>query len=274
MNVTPPTFFQVDAFTDRPFGGNPAAVCLLADDADERWMAAMARETNQPATAFVRPDGDGFALRWFSPTAELEFCGHGTLAAAHALWESGRLDRTRQARFRTAAGILGAAWRDGWVELDFPSEPAAPAEAPAGLLHALGVTPRSCGRNRFDYLLELESEAAVRTVVPDLARLRTVETRGVIVTSRSHGQAYDFVSRFFAPRAGVGEDAVTGSAHCCLGPYWAERLGRDDLIGYQASDRGGTVRVRVRGERVALLGRAVSVRRGALVGDASAHAPA
>jgi predicted PhzF superfamily epimerase YddE/YHI9 len=166
---------------------------------------------------------------------------------------------------------LGAAWRDGWVELDFPAEPAAPTDAPTELLRALGVAPHACGRNRFDYILELESEEAVRAVAPDFARLRAVETRGVIVTSRSSGQAYDFVSRFFAPSAGVGEDQVTGSAHCCLGPYWAERLGKDELTGYQASARGGVVRVRVRGERVSLLGRAVTVRRATLVDEASAY---
>jgi PhzF family phenazine biosynthesis protein len=253
--------WYIDAFAGRSFAGNPAAVCLLNEEADERWMQSLARETNLPATVFARPDGDAFSLRWFSPATELAFCGHGTLAAAHALWESGNLDRSRAATFQTPAGRLGATWRDGWVELDLPAERAHPVAPPADLLHAVGVSPRACARNRFDYLLELESEAAVRAVTPNLALLRAVATRGVIVTAPSATPGYDFVSRFFAPSAGIDEDSVTGSAHCCLGPYWAGRLGRDDLTGYQASARGGIVRVHVRGERVALVGQAVMVAR-------------
>jgi PhzF family phenazine biosynthesis protein len=256
-----PQIWYIDAFAGRPFAGNPAAVCLLSDEADEQWMQSLAGETNQPATVFAHPDGDAFSLRWFSPSTELAFCGHGTLAAAHALWESGSLDRSRAVAFQTPAGGLGATWRDGWVELDLPAERAHPVAPPEDLLRAVGVSPRACARNRFDYLLELESEDAVRAVRPHLTLLRAVATRGVIVTGPSAAPGYDFVSRFFAPSAGIGEDSVTGSAHCCLGPYWAERLGRDSLTGYQASSRGGVVRVHVRGERVALLGQAVTVAR-------------
>lgn len=255
-------FLQVDAFTDRPFAGNPAAVCLLDAPPADEWMQGVAREMNQPAAAFAWATGEAFTLRWFAPTLELDFCGHGTLAAAHALWESGTLAPDRTARFDTRAGPLAAARRDSLIELDLPAEPAAPADPPPELIRALGATPRFVGRNRFDYLVEVDSEAAVRSIAPDFELLGTVDTRGVIVTARASSTGYDIVSRFFAPGAGIGEDAVTGSAHCCLGPYWAPRLGTEELCAYQASPRGGELRVRVAGERVVLGGRALTVRTG------------
>ncbi|MBI4638125.1 MAG: PhzF family phenazine biosynthesis protein [Candidatus Rokubacteria bacterium] len=254
----------VDAFTDTPFRGNPAAVCLLDGPGDAGWMQSMARELNLPATAFLRSRDDGFELRWFSRTVELDLCGHGTLASAHALWERARLARDAAARFHTRSGLLTAEWKDGWIELDFPAEPDAPAAPPEALLPALGVAAKYVGRNRFDYLVEVESEEVVRELMPDLPRLAAVPTRGVIVTAGGAASAYDFVSRFFAPRAGIDEDAVTGSAHACLGPFWARRLGKRELTGYQASARGGSVRVRVAGARVNLGGRAVTVLRGEL----------
>jgi PhzF family phenazine biosynthesis protein len=255
---------QVDAFTDTPFAGNPAAVCLLDGPRDDAWLQAVGAEMNLPETAFVRPLADGLELRWFTPTVEVDLCGHATLAAGHVLWETGRLAPDAVARFHTKSGVLTAARRGGWIELDFPADPAAPAEAPAALLEALGVSAKWTGRNRFDWLVEVESAAVVRALAPDLARLATVPTRGVIVTAPADDARADFVSRFFAPRAGIPEDPVTGSAHCCLGPYWAPRLGRAELTGYQASPRGGLVRVRPAADRVILGGHAVTVLRGEL----------
>jgi PhzF family phenazine biosynthesis protein len=260
--------YQVDAFTDRPFAGNPAGVCLLpAEDpraADAAWMQAVAREMNLSETAFLVPSAEGFGLRWFTPAVEVDLCGHATLASAHVLFELGILSAERAMSFRTRSGLLGARRREGWIELDFPAEPAVPVQAPAELLEALGVEPLYVGRNRLDYLVELGSEEAVRSLAPDLRRLATLKERGVMVTSRSRSSEYDFVSRFFAPGAGIDEDPVTGSAHCCLGPFWGARLGREELTGYQASARGGVVRVRLAGERVFLYGRAVTVIRGEL----------
>jgi PhzF family phenazine biosynthesis protein len=256
--------FRVDAFAERPFAGNPAAVCLLDTPRKGPDLQRIARELSLPATAFVHAQGAGFDLRWFSPTLELTLCGHGTLAAAHVLWEVGALAADAPARFATLAGPLVARRGEDGVELDFPAEPASEAAAPPALAEALGVTPRWTGRNRLDYLLEVDAEATVRALAPDLARLAAVDARGVIVTARAEAGAFDFVSRFFAPRAGIPEDFVTGSAHCCLGPYWAERLGRSALTGYQASARGGVVRVRVGAGRVRLAGRAVTVLRGSL----------
>lgn len=259
------TIVQVDAFADRPFAGNPAAVCVLPAPAEERWMQLVAREMNLAETAFLHPHEDGFALRWFTPTVEVDLCGHATLASARVLWDDGHLAPGRQARFHTRSGLLTADLRGAWIELDFPAEPAGAADAPPGLAAALGIAPRSVGRNRFDYLVEVESAAAVRALQPDFTALRTVPTRGVIVTAPSDDPAFDFVSRFFAPRAGIDEDPVTGSAHCCLGPFWGRRLGKETLTGYQASARGGVVRVRLAGPRVLLGGQTVTVLRGELL---------
>ena len=256
--------FKVDSFTAEPFAGNPAAVCLLTDTREERWMQAVAREMNLSETAFLLRDAAGFRLRWFTPAVEVALCGHATLASAHVLWEEGILAPAATARFATASGELRAARRGDLIELDFPSKPEEAAEPPANLLEALGVRPVYLGRNAFDYLLLLENEAAVRAVAPDFAVLRKVSVRGVIVTAPASTPGYDFVSRFFAPAVGVDEDPVTGSAHCCLGPFWAARLGKTELSAFQASPRGGAMRVRVAGGRVFLGGRAVTILRGEL----------
>ena len=269
------TLVQVDAFTREVFRGNPAAVCLLPGPVDARWMQSVAREMNLSETAFLLPRSPRvYGLRWFTPAVEVDLCGHATLAAAHVLWEEGLAARPAGLRFETRSGELGATSRDDWIELDFPAEPAEPADPPRGLIEALGVAPRYVGRNRFDHLVEVASEADLRAVAPDMAALRRIGGRGVIVTSRTErgapaagrpaGETFDFVSRFFAPATGIDEDPVTGSAHCCLGPYWRSRLGRNPLTGYQASARGGVVRVRVAGERVHLGGQAVTVFRTAL----------
>jgi PhzF family phenazine biosynthesis protein len=275
-------FFLVDAFASAPFGGNSAAVCLLDGPADAAWMQAVAAEAQQPATAFVWPGEDGgFGLRWFVAASELTLCGHGTLASAHVLWETERLASHVPARFETVGGALSAR-RDGdLIVLDFPAEPVQPIrpeDAPPHLVEALGVEPRAIARGRLDYLVELASEEAVRAVRPDFGRLRLVETRGVIVTALAAPESddsslaaaagapgYDVVSRFFAPSVGLNEDAVTGSAHCAIGPYWGERLGRTTLVAYQASARGGRLAVRLVGDRVELGGPAVTVLSGSLL---------
>jgi predicted PhzF superfamily epimerase YddE/YHI9 len=261
------TVVQVDAFTAQPFAGNPAAVCVLAQPADPGWMQDVAREMNLSETAFAHPVDGGYQLRWFTPAVEVDLCGHATLATAHVLWEEGLLSPRDPARFHTRSGILTAERRGEWIELDFPAEPAEPAPAPPGLLEALGSPVRSAGRNRFDWIVELESGTEVRRLAPDIIRLASIPSRGIIVTGRAdfESTSFDFVSRFFAPRLGVPEDPVCGSAHCCLGPYWSERLCKTDLVGYQASPRGGVVRVRHLGPRVVLGGQAVTVLRGELV---------
>jgi PhzF family phenazine biosynthesis protein len=259
---------QVDAFTAEPFGGNPAAVCLLSDARDAAWMQQVAREMNLAETAFLqrRPD-DGFELRWFTPSVEVDLCGHATLASAHVLWEVGQLAATDVARFHTRSGLLTAARRGDWIDLDFPLTPDQPADAPDGLADGLGLRtpPRYVGKSRFDYLVEIDDEATLRDLRPDFRRLSTVEARGVIVTTRASTAGYDFVSRFFAPQAGIDEDPVTGSAHCTLAAYWRRQLGKDAFLARQISARGGVVQVEVIGDRVRLGGQAVTVLRGELL---------
>jgi PhzF family phenazine biosynthesis protein len=196
----------------------------------------------------------------------VDLCGHATLASAHVLWEEGRVGAGEPIRFETRSGTLGARRSGEWIELDFPATPARPDDPPAGLLNALGIGEAvALGRSRFDWLVEVGDASMVRALAPDFTRLRAVEARGVIVTARSDEASHDFVSRFFAPAAGVDEDPVTGSAHCALAPWWSARLGRTRLTGYQASARGGEVRVEHRGDRVGLAGCAITVLRGELV---------
>jgi PhzF family phenazine biosynthesis protein len=263
--------FHVDAFASAPFTGNPAAVCLLEHSADEGWMQHVAAEMNLAETAFVRllddgPVEDAWELRWFTPTTEVELCGHATLASAHVLWETGRVVAAAPARFQTMRrGTLTASRAaDGrGIELDFPSDPPEPAPLPDGMAAALGVEPVNTAHAQVGALIELESPDAVRAVAPDFARPAAIDS--VVVTSAAAAtDDHDFVSRYFAPRYGVDEDPVTGSAHCALAPYWAERLERHELRGYQASARGGTVAVRVRGDRVILGGSAITIARGEL----------
>lgn len=258
--------FQVDAFTDQPFHGNPAAVCLLDRARDEEWMQPVAAEMNLAETAFLSPRSEGYDLRWFTPTCEVDLCGHATLASAHVLWESGRLPPDATARFHTKSGWLTAVQRDGLVELDFPATPADPAPAfAAGLAAALRAPVEWAGRSRFDLVARLTDAEAVRRVVPDYTLVGALPCRGVIVTAPGDDGKHDFISRFFGPQSGVDEDPVTGSAHCALSPYWTGVLGRNSLVGYQASPRGGTVRVELVGDRVLLRGHAVTVLRGELL---------
>jgi PhzF family phenazine biosynthesis protein len=262
----PHTLTQVDAFTDRAFGGNPAAVLVLPQPADERWMQSVATEMNLSETAFVTAEMDGYRLRWFTPTIEVDLCGHATLAAAHVLWETGALPVDSQARFHTKSGLLTASRQGDWIELDFPAEYEEYCAAPLELTEALGVAMQYVGRNRLDYLIEVENERTVRDLKPDMSILESIPSRGFIVTSAADSKEYDFVSRFFAPGLGVPEDSCTGSAHCCLGPFWSTRLGKDTMVGYQASPRGGVVRVRIPGDdRVILGGQAITVLKGELL---------
>jgi predicted PhzF superfamily epimerase YddE/YHI9 len=256
--------YHVNAFSLKPFAGNPAAVCLLPRMRADDWMQHVAAQMNLSETAFVAPRADGLDLRWFTPAVEVDLCGHATLASAHVLWEAGRLAPDKPARFFTRSGWLTCTRVGPWIDMDFPARPAEPCPAPPQLGRALGAAVKESGRNGMDWLVEVESEAVLRALRPDFALLATLPVRGVIVTSRPQSGEYDFVSRFFAPAAGIAEDPVTGSAHCCLGPYWGGRLGKDELLGYQASARGGEVRVRLAGDRVSLGGQAYTVLRGEL----------
>jgi len=259
--------YQVDAFTDKPFTGNPAGVCVLPGPKDDTWLQNVGREMNLSETAFLLKQADGYSLRWFTPAVEIKLCGHATLASAHILWETGLLAPQAPARFHTLSGLLTAELRTGAIELDFPATPDEPAEAPAGLAEILGAEPRNFRRSRFDDLVEVESEDVVRGLRPDFSRLKALPVRGIMVTSRASTPGFDFVSRFFGPAVGIDEDPVTGSAHCCLGPYWSKRLGKTDMVAYQASARGGVVGVTVRGDRVRLRGKAVTVMVAELLAD-------
>jgi len=255
----------VDAFTDKPFAGNPAAVCVMNKPADETWMRNVAAEMNLSETAFLHPEADSWRLRWMTPAVEVDLCGHATLASAHVLWETGRARNEEVIRFQTRSGPLTAQQVDGLIELDFPAQPPKACEPPPGLVDALGAPSKFVGFNGTDYFVELENEDVVRKLKPNYGRMAALSGRGVIVTGKPTTSKFDFVSRFFAPGSGIDEDPVTGSAHCCLGPFWSERLGKKDMSAYQASARGGVVRVGVRGDRVKLAGSAVTVWRGELL---------
>jgi PhzF family phenazine biosynthesis protein len=251
--------FLVDSFTDVPFKGNPAGVCLLDGPATNTWMQNVAMEMNQAETAFLFPQDSDYSLRWFTPNSEVDLCGHATLASAHVLWETGWLSENSEATFNTKSGTLTCKKQGNRIEMDFPAEPAEAVDFPERLLEKFEAHPVWFGRNRMDYLIELISEKDVIDLVVDLPALAKIDCRGFIFTAKASSSNCDFVSRFFAPAFGVPEDPVTGSAHCCLGPYWAEKLGKNEMIGYQASKRGGFVGVEVKGDRVALKGNAVTV---------------
>ena len=263
--------FHVDAFTGKPFGGNPAAVCLLDEPRPTEWMQQVAAELNLSETAFVRAMPDGFNLRWFTPKAEVPLCGHATLAAAHILWETGLLGPDQVARFHTRSKLLFARRVENRIEIDLPAISIVECPLPEILLQAFGVKPRFGGRtpdrelDDKDYLVELESEKAVRDFRPNLDVWRNQLQAAVIVTARRESSSYDFISRYFAPWWGIDEDPVTGVAHCSLVPFWSRRLGKSELVGYQASARGGVVHGRLEGDRVFLSGGAVTVLRGALL---------
>jgi PhzF family phenazine biosynthesis protein len=257
--------WQVDAFTDRPFAGNPAAVCWLENEADPRWMQAVAAEMNLSETTFVRRLDEDLELRWFTPTVEVDLCGHATLATAHALWSAGYAARGKPIRFHTRSGILPCTQDGDFIELDFPSTPIQEVLPSGPVAAAIGVEPVLVGKSKYYMLAVVESADAVRSLRPDFGKVGELPTKGLIATARADDSRFDFVSRFFAPALGVNEDPVCGSAHCCLAPYWAEKLGKNDLMAYQASARGGVLRLRLRGDRVILGGQAVTVWEGELV---------
>ncbi|MEV6027522.1 PhzF family phenazine biosynthesis protein [Streptomyces sp. NPDC052036] len=264
----------VDAFTDRPFTGNPAGVLLLDAFPEDDWLQSVAREVNHAETAFARPLPDGgeadWALRWFTPATEVALCGHATLATAHVLHTTGAHDGP--VRFATRSGVLSAEpHEDGSITLDFPTAPLTRAEIPEGLADALGTEPLTAfdtGPAIGDLIVELPDEKSVLDLAPDPRALGRHSERGVIATARAEdpSRGYDFVSRCFFPNVGIDEDPVTGSAHTALAPYWSERLGRPDLVGLQASPRSGRVRTALRGDRTLLTGRAVTVIEGELLG--------
>jgi predicted PhzF superfamily epimerase YddE/YHI9 len=259
------TLHIVDAFTDKPFAGNPAAVCLLDGPADEVWMKLVAREMNLSETAFLHPIDGGYSLRWLTPAVEVKLCGHATLASAFVLWKTGQFKPDQAIRFHTLSGWLTCRRQGTWIEMDFPANVAVPCPVPIGLADAIGAELLWCGRSVMDYLVEVVDEKTVRALTPDFAALSVLPVRGVIVTSPSDSDAFDFISRFFAPAAGVYEDPVTGSAHCALGPYWQAKLGKSDFNAYQASERGGIVKLSVQGDRVLLRGQAVMMSRVELI---------
>lgn len=257
--------YQVDAFTDKPFHGNPAAVCVLPEPAEEEWMQLLAREMNLSETAFLVSKDDGFSLRWFTPTVEVALCGHATLASAHILWQIGLLSPNQQAKFYTRSGLLTAELKDNLIELNFPATLETQTPPPDGLEEALGVKAKYIGKTKFDYILEVDSPNTVKALKPDFTALRKLPVRGIMVTSQDNGSPYDFVSRFFAPGSGIDEDPVTGSAHCCLAPFWSARLSKNNLTAYQASARGGILWLTVAEDRVYLRGHAVTVLQGELL---------
>lgn len=261
----PTPLYQVDAFTETPFKGNPAGVCLLEGPQKESWMQDVAREMNLSETAFVWPDGEDYQIRWFTPEVEVKLCGHATLASAHILFERDFLKPDQAARFHSHSGLLTARCLQGFIEMDFPAKPQHSVNAPPRLAEALGIEPIYSGSDGSDYLLLLEREEDVRGLKPAMDLLKTLEARGFCVTARASMSGVDFVSRFFAPNVGIPEDPVTGSAHCCLGPFWMERLGKRELVAHQVSFRGGVVRVRVAGDRVFLGGQAVTVLKGEIL---------
>jgi PhzF family phenazine biosynthesis protein len=255
--------YQVDAFTRESFKGNPAGVYISDKPRSEEWMRGMAREMNLSETAFLVPTGEKgeFNLRWFTPKVEVSLCGHATLSSAHILWEQGYLDKQSEALFHTLSGLLTARLTsDGWIVLDFPAKLMEPSATPEGLLESLQISePKFVGLNKLSYLVEVDDEETVRNLAPDHGKLRRVNLRSVVVTARSSTPEYDFVSRFFAPGVGIDEDPVTGSAHTALTPYWAKKLGKKEMTAYQASARGGILKVVDNSSRVEIHGQALTV---------------
>lgn len=257
---------QVDSFTAQTFQGNPAAVCVLSSPQDEQWMQMVAQEMNLSETAFLIKQEQQYSLRWFTPTTEVALCGHGTLASAHVLWTEGYASTGQQLKFETKSGILTATYQDNWIELNFPASRSQEIPPITKLRDALGVPLKTVSYNSLGYLVEIANAEQVSQLQPNFTLLKQLPISNVIVTSKApQNLEYDFISRFFAPGLGINEDPVTGAAHCCLAPYWRDRLQQDHFLAYQASSRGGVVKINYDGgDRVALLGQAVTVMRGEL----------
>lgn len=259
-------FYHVNSFTDVPFRGNPAGVVILEEEHPSEWMRQVAAETGFSETAFIRRMDKDFSLRWFTPKVEVDLCGHATLAAAHILFQEGILAKTESAHFQTLSGELTADWQDNWLYMNFPAYHPHPLDPPQAMLDAVGLKPTACvqepgGR----WLWEVGSQQEVVNARPDFTALGELPGRGLIVTGRSGEEKYDFISRYFAPWVGINEDPVTGSAHCLLAPYWAKQLGKETFTAFQASSRGGELKVHLRGERVDIFGQAVTVFKGSLL---------
>lgn len=258
--------YQVDSFTNKPFSGNPAAVCLLHKQLEDTKLQHIAAEMNLSETAFLLEQPNGWNLRWFTPTTEVDLCGHATLASAHILWETGELKQSETATFQTKSGILTAGKFDDWIMLEFPREEEVECNTPEILKRAINDTPfLYVGKNRLDYLVELESEETVKNLNPDFSFIEQLDARGVIVTARSSSNEYDFVSRYFCPKIGIKEDPVTGSTHCALSPYWSKKFQKKELTGYQLSERGGAVKVVLKEKHVGIGGQAITVLKGEIV---------
>jgi len=256
--------FQVDAFTDKLFSGNPAAVVVLEQQAETAWMQSIAREMNLSETAFVHPQQGGYHLQWFTPQVEVDLCGHATLATAHILWQTGLVKTADPIRFFTRSGWLTASQRNDLIEMDFPSASVEPVDVTEELITAVGVRPDFTYISGDKWLFEYADESIVRGLKPDFMALKQRKGRALSVTAPSFTPGFDFVSRYFAPWIGIDEDPVTGSAHCFLGPYWAQKLGKSYLTAFQASSRGGIVNVRVSGDRTYIGGKAITVFAGEL----------
>ncbi|KIL35658.1 oxidoreductase [Cohnella kolymensis] len=256
--------YTVDAFTNEAFKGNPAGVCMVEGAVSEEWMQNVGAEMNLAETALLHKVDGYYSLRWFTPQAEVDLCGHATLASAHILWTEG-YDSAAELRFMTKSGVLTASRSGDWIVLDFPLERDNACEAPGFLEEALGVPLKYVGRNRMDYIVEVENQEVVKSLKPKMELLRRLEGRGVIVTSRANDKAVDFVSRCFFPGVGIDEDPVTGSAHCCLGPYWQKRLHKDEFSALQISKRGGVLKLKIEGERIRISGQAVTTLKGRLI---------
>lgn len=256
--------YVVDAFTNEAFRGNPAGVCVTENAVSEQWMQNVASEMKHAETAFLHKQEDHYSLRWFTPEVEVDLCGHATLAAAHILWTEGH-ETASELRFMTKSGLLKATRHNEWIHLDFPLEPASACEPPDSLVKGLGVPFKYIGRNRMDYIVEVENEDTVKSLNPDLSLLKQLEGRGVIVTSRANDEAVDFVSRCFFPAIGIDEDPVTGSAHCCLGPYWQQQLRKSEISALQISKRGGVLKLQLSGDRIRISGQAITTLKGRIL---------
>lgn len=252
--------YQIDTFTDVPFKGNAAAVCILEKDYNDSILKNIAMEMNLSETAFLRQVSDNeFNLRWFTPEVEVSLCGHGTLASAHLLWENKMVEENNVINFNTLSGILTAKKKKEWIELDMPKGNLRKSDGDKFLLDSLEIVPKSIYEDEIVYLLEFNNEEEIIKLNPDFNLLQKARKEEIIVTSISNNENYDFVSRFFGPSIGVDEDSVTGSAHCYLAPYWGERLNKYEVLGFQASRRSGNVKCKLDGNRVLIQGKAITV---------------
>ena len=251
--------FHINAFSEQAFNGNPAAVCLLDTSKPDGWLQSVAAQMNLSETAFVLPANGGFSLRWFTPLKEVDMCGHATLASAHILWQQGIVSRQDTIFFETLSGKLSARLQENHIELDFPRLNFLPIEPPQQLIKCMGISPIFSAMFGEKHLFVIEDQQLLEQLAPDFSALQSLAGRGVSVTCKSNNSQYDFVSRYFAPWVGINEDPANGSSHCALTPYWAERLNKKELNAYQASARGGELKLRLAGDRVKISGRAITV---------------